>query len=309
MRKIVFLFLIFAFGVLCYSQTITNVRIDPVKSSYLVGSAVKIYWNFSDIDPSEKVKITVWKEGATQNSCRIAQDVPINRGTSGFDWVIKGKCTNPRTGVEETLSGRIKIRVRWQGHSPAVFGESPYFTLYYTDEGGWEVSYPAQVAPGFLEVSNARMTGENLSYDSSYLSRDTYEFAFFPVSTEEDMRLPIKVLVDNLRDKELEGRACVVRKGIEGRSIRFWMASSPNEVLYKISPHGWKIVSGGDILLRKDYLKTLCGFTTTLVFEVFAHDKDISCREVRGTQSKKKTLKVKLQFPPCHAKIILKKNN
>ncbi len=103
-----------------------RVWLQPSRASYDPGERLTIRWSYSGIPSSEKVKITLWREGASQNFCRIAQDVSISRGS--YTWTIPSTCRNPRTGATEQLSGsRIRVRVRWQQHS--VWGESSFFTV------------------------------------------------------------------------------------------------------------------------------------------------------------------------------------
>jgi len=114
-----------------FSQSITNVRIFPAKSSYCVGDSVKIKWDFASIPSNENVRITLRKALNDELVCRIAEDIPIFRGETGFTWVVPEQCQHPQTGItEELTSGSYKIRVRWQGHQPAVYGvSSPAFQV------------------------------------------------------------------------------------------------------------------------------------------------------------------------------------
>jgi|GEM_PF-2997309 len=114
------------------AQAITDVRLEPAKSSYYIGENVKIFWNYTglSIPSSATVKITLWREGSSQSTCKIAEGIPITQGSSGYQWTIPSTCTNPHNGAQEDLTqGNLWIRVRWQNHRPAVYGESPKFTV------------------------------------------------------------------------------------------------------------------------------------------------------------------------------------
>lgn len=96
---------------------------------------MKILWNYTYIiSPSAgRVKITLWRAGGTRRICRIAQDISITQGGSGYSWTVPSSCENPDTGASEDLTtGDLKIRVRWQGHTPAVYGESSYFEVKHS---------------------------------------------------------------------------------------------------------------------------------------------------------------------------------
>ncbi|GEM_PF-5612077 len=295
MKKISFVIvLLLIFVSMGYSGSI-NVRLVPDRSRYPVDSYLTIYWDYSGIGDSEVVKITIWKENAEHVSCRIADDVPITKGRTGYSWKIYSRCTNPRTNSPETLSGNIKIRVRWKHHN--VFGESRYFKLYFTATGFWNVSYAAKVAPGFIDFMNVRMSEGSLSYDSDFLERYVYEYNFEVISGNQNISLPIRVLVDNLRDRELEGKLCVVPDRSHRIPFRFRMELPPSLFNITVPANGWRILEGGTILIDKEEIRNLCGSSAVITFEVFVHDKDSSCNELRGTLSEKKTLKIRLLFP------------
>ncbi len=115
-----------------FAQQITNVRLSPQKSSYKTLEFVTIYWDYTGLSiPSDApVKITLWREGNSQNICKIAENVRITRGSTGYQWTIPATCINPHTGTREDLTqGNLWVRVRWQRHTPAVYGESPHFTI------------------------------------------------------------------------------------------------------------------------------------------------------------------------------------
>ncbi len=117
-----------AFSVLP-APTIFNVRLQPSSSTYQENDRVMIYWDKNRTIPDNaQVRITIWREGGANNICRIAQDVPVTSGQSGFPWTVQATCTNPHSGATEDLTtSRIKIRVRWQGHQ--AYGETPLFTV------------------------------------------------------------------------------------------------------------------------------------------------------------------------------------
>ncbi len=126
MRKLFLFALLMGFVVSVYAQSISNVRLVPSRAAYLSGENVRIYWNYSEISRTEKVKITLWREGGTQSTCLLADDVSIS--TASKSWRVSSTCSNPRTGVrEDLLTGRVKIRVRWKRHP--VWGESEYFEI------------------------------------------------------------------------------------------------------------------------------------------------------------------------------------
>ncbi len=125
MRKILFLFLLLPFLV----SAQIRVWLQPTKNNYDPGERITIRWNYSGISDSARVKITLWREGANQNFCMVAQNISISRRS--YTWTIPSTCSNPRTGASEQLSGgRIRVRVRWQQHN--VWGESPFFRVSST---------------------------------------------------------------------------------------------------------------------------------------------------------------------------------
>jgi len=131
-RKILALSIFWGLLFAIFGQSISNVHLVPSKSSYIAGNKVTIYWNYTgmSIPSTAKVKITLWRQGATQNTCKIAENVPITKGTNGHPWTIHSSCINPHTNASEDLtSGSLRIRVRWQGHAPAVYGESSFFEI------------------------------------------------------------------------------------------------------------------------------------------------------------------------------------
>ncbi|GEM_PF-5946908 len=131
MRKFFYLPLFFLITcLLIFGQTISDVRLQPSQSTYNAGASVKIYWNYTGLSiPSDAlVKITLWREGSSQNICKIAENVRITTGSTGLRWTIPEKCTNPHTGAQENLTqGNLWVRVRWQRHN--VWGESSKFTI------------------------------------------------------------------------------------------------------------------------------------------------------------------------------------
>lgn len=126
MKKLVYFALFFTIIPWIYGQSITNVRLSPVRSSYNSGETVTIYWNYSGIGKKEKVKITIWKEGNNKSICLMADDVTISQ--THQNWTVPESCLNPRTGAKEELTtARIKIRIRWKSHP--VWGESEWFRV------------------------------------------------------------------------------------------------------------------------------------------------------------------------------------
>jgi len=112
MKKIFVFIAVLTLALMAFGQSIYNVLVNPSQNSYNVGTPVQIQWNFSGIPSNEKVIITLWREGGTQNICDIARDILISNRS--YSWTIPETCTNPHTGQEENLlQGRIKIRVRW----------------------------------------------------------------------------------------------------------------------------------------------------------------------------------------------------
>lgn len=127
MRKTFNLIVILGMVTLGFGQSISNVHLNPASSTYNMAQMVDIKWNYSEISPSEKVKITLWREGSTQSTCLIADDVTI--GDNAYNWwIIPVTCVNPHNGATENLAdGHFRVRVRWKGHP--IWGESPVFTV------------------------------------------------------------------------------------------------------------------------------------------------------------------------------------
>jgi len=126
LRKVIYLILFISINLWICGQVISNVKLSPASTSYNSGEKVTIYWDYSGIDQKEKVKITVWREGTNKSVCLINENVPISQTHQA--WTIPVSCPNPRTGMKEELTtARVKIRVRWQGHS--VWGETNWFRI------------------------------------------------------------------------------------------------------------------------------------------------------------------------------------
>ena len=128
-----FIFLIFlGLGLSLFAQSITNVRILPLRTTYTTGENVIIYWDYENITKpgTVEVKITLWREGGTKRICRLGMGIKLTDGNIGKAWRIPASCTNLDTSTQEDLTtGNLKIRVRWQGHAPAVFGETSFFRI------------------------------------------------------------------------------------------------------------------------------------------------------------------------------------
>ena len=132
MRKLIVIVAALALVGFLTAQAITNVRLEPAQSTYYVGNHVTIKWDASGLQNSDEVILTIFREGNSQNICRVfpGQKFPATQGAQGISWTIPETCTNPNTGQEENLlQGRIKIRVRWTNWGANVWGESPYFSI------------------------------------------------------------------------------------------------------------------------------------------------------------------------------------
>ncbi len=124
LRKII---LLAGLAIAIMAQSI-QVRVTPAPGPYHTGQDLTIHWTYSGIPSNALVRITIWRVGGTQRLCRIAQDVPITRGS--YPWHIpdNGKCLPPGldpsnpSNWEDLTTTRIKIRVRWQGSD--VWGET-----------------------------------------------------------------------------------------------------------------------------------------------------------------------------------------
>lgn len=130
MKKIFILVLAISFSFSLLAQSISNVRMEPVKGSYNIGETVRIYWDYTGlIIPNDApAKITLWREGGTQNICLIKADIRMDKGSTGYLWTIPGACVNPHNNTTENLTtSELKIRVRWQGHP--VWGETGSFRV------------------------------------------------------------------------------------------------------------------------------------------------------------------------------------
>ncbi len=111
------------------SASINGVKVQPAFQFYNVGQKVKVVWSYAGISNpgAEKVKITLWRQGGTQNICLIADNVPLTAGQ--YQWQVPESCVNPHTGQTEVLTSinQLKVRVRWKGHP--VWGESGFFQV------------------------------------------------------------------------------------------------------------------------------------------------------------------------------------
>ncbi|GEM_PF-2514802 len=139
MKKIFFLGLFLGMVSLIFSQQITNVILIPTKGTYCVGDHVVIKWSYSNFNSSSnntsnnvnKVRITLWREGGTQNTCKIDKNIPLERGNTGYSWTIPATCINPHTSsVENLQTTKVRVKVRWQNPMVAeVSGTSPFFNI------------------------------------------------------------------------------------------------------------------------------------------------------------------------------------
>ncbi len=73
------------------------------------------------------MKLTLWRQGGTQNICQIADNVVLTAGQ--YEWELPEGCVNPHTGQREDLTDidQLKVRVRWKGNP--VWGESGLFNV------------------------------------------------------------------------------------------------------------------------------------------------------------------------------------
>ncbi len=127
MNRKAFAFL-FILGI-AFSASITGVRIQPNYSFYNTGQKVKIVWSYTGIanPATQKVKITLWRQGGTENICLIADNVALT--ARQYEWEVPERCANPHTGAMEDLTAmdQLKVRVRWKGNP--VWGESGLFKV------------------------------------------------------------------------------------------------------------------------------------------------------------------------------------
>ncbi len=114
---------------LLLAASITGVRVQPAHPFYNVGQKVRVVWSYTGINnpASQQVKITLWRQGGTQSTCLIADNVPLTAGQ--YEWEVPEGCQNPHTGQREDLTNinQLKVRVRWKGNP--VWGESGLFRV------------------------------------------------------------------------------------------------------------------------------------------------------------------------------------
>ncbi len=114
---------------LAFSASITGVRVQPAHPFYNAGQNVRVVWSYTGVNnpASQQVKITLWRQGGTQNICLIADNVPLTAGQ--YRWQVPESCVNPHSGQREMLTSinQLKVRVRLKGQ--AVWGESGTFRV------------------------------------------------------------------------------------------------------------------------------------------------------------------------------------
>ncbi len=129
MKKILILVTVFVVVFSAYGANI-SVVLDPSNSEYRVGEIVKIKWIYTGISDVAKVKIVLFRLRTNESTCIIAKNVDITDGARGYSWIVPSTCVNPYTNATENLvGGRFKIRVRWQGISPAVYANTASFKI------------------------------------------------------------------------------------------------------------------------------------------------------------------------------------
>ncbi len=126
----IFTLLFFNFKVEAFPTGSISARIDPPRTSYMVGEMIRIYWTYTGISSpsSRNVKIILKRKGEPSYICRIASSIPLIQGSSGYTWRVPSTCTNPRTGrIENLLQGKLKVRVKLIGEQ--TLGDTNWFTV------------------------------------------------------------------------------------------------------------------------------------------------------------------------------------
>ncbi len=130
MRKFFFYFLILGFFIYpIFATRITGVRIQPQKNLYSVGERIKVFWNYAQNSPSDKVRITIRKAGAEKALCILADFVDITKGGAGKSVVLNSPCRDAAGQNNEITNQEIWIRVQLKGQARTVYADSSHFTV------------------------------------------------------------------------------------------------------------------------------------------------------------------------------------